>query len=219
MTTQRRALLAIALYIGLMLLAGWGVSEFVDRENLRRLVDSYGGLGILGFLLVEYVSVVLAPGYNTAIHIAAGYVFGGQLGWLLNMVATTAGLFTIIAIVKIWGRPLLLRIVSEKTLRQYDNATDRVGPIALFLVYVAPFFPDDELTYLIAAGQAPFRRYVLPVILGNIAKTSVSYIGDSGLQGLEMAVGSRIVVLVIGLVLIGAQEYVAVSRAKRTPHV
>jgi uncharacterized membrane protein YdjX (TVP38/TMEM64 family) len=197
-----------------MIVAGYLAVSFIDRFLLQAWVAEAGKGGIAVFLIVEYLYVVFVPLYNTPIHVAAGYIFGGSLGWLLNILATTAGLFTIIGLVKWFGRPMLSRLVSEPTLRKYDTAAMRFGPVALFAIYVAPFFPDDELTYIIAASQVSFVRYVLPVVFGNIAKTSVSYIGDQGTGGVPMAVVSRLAVLGVGIVVVGLQELM-VARALR----
>ena len=71
-----------------------------------------------------------------------------------------------------------------------------------------PLFPDDEVTYLLAAGKRiQLWRFIFPVILGNIAKTSTSYLGDEGTGGISMTIGTRVIVLVIGLIIIGIQEY------------
>lgn len=194
------------LYVSAMIVLGVIVTRFVDREWLRQIVDSAGILGIGVFLVIEYIYVVLVPVYNTMIHLAAGYVFGGSTGWVLNFVATSAGLFTIVLLVKRFGRPIVERVVARRVLDRYDAVSRRIGPIALFLIYVLPLFPDDEFTYLIAASQVRFGRFVLPVLLGNVTKAAVSYIGDEGTGGIPMAAGSRLVVLVVGIVVIGLQE-------------
>jgi uncharacterized membrane protein YdjX (TVP38/TMEM64 family) len=213
--SSRRAWLILITYLTLLTAVGVLLHLYVDREALRQMVNRSGSLGIWLFLLIEYLYIFFAPIYNTPIHLAAGYIFGGSLGWLLNFVATTAALFTIIALVKYFGRPLLARIVSESKLQKYDKLTQRIGPVALFIAYVLPLFPDDEITYMLAAGErVQFWRFILPVTLGNVTKAAVSFIGDEGSQGVPVALGSRILVLLVGLVLIGIQEYV-VRRSKR----
>ena len=77
----------------------------------------------------------------------------------------------------------------------------------MLIVYVLPFTPDDELTYIVAAGPVPFKRFILPVILGTIAKSAYSYIGDLGGKGVTIAVYFRIVLLILGILLVGLQEY------------
>lgn len=205
--TNRQALIMVFGYIFLMVILAIVLQQTVDREWLRQVVSDTGNFGLIIFFLIEYIYIILVPVYNTTIHLAAGYIFGGDIGWVLNFLATSAGLFTIIYLVKRFGRPLLQRIVPSRIYNRYDDLSHRIGPITLFLVYVLPLFPDDEITYLIAAGQVRFARFVLPVLLGNVTKAAVSYIGDEGMAGFQMALGTRVIVLVIGIILIGIQEY------------
>jgi len=213
---RRRARLVLAAYVGLTVSVGIAIATYVDRQFVKDLVDRSGTGGMVVFALVEYVYILLVPIFNTPIHLAAGYLFGGLTGWIINFISTTAALFTIVAMVRTFGRPLIRRAVQPDLLAKYDSATERIGPLSLFLVYVAPGFPDDELTYLAASGAPSFSRYVLPIVLGNIAKTSTSYLGDEGAAGLPMAIASRIVILAVGLVLIGLQERYARQRARAT---
>ena len=183
------------------------LGKYTDREVLRNIVSSYGILGNIIFISVSYLFVVLVPGYNTPIHIAAGYIFGPELGWVFNFIATTAGLFTIIWLVKKYGRPLVERLVKTKYLEKYDSILQKIGPISLFILYVLPGLPDDEVTYLLSASpKVNFKRFILPVILGTAAKTSVSYIGDQGSAGIIHSGIARIIGLVVGLIVIGIQE-------------
>lgn len=205
----------VVVMVGVALL----LRKYVDRENLRALVQENGSLGIWLFLLVEYIYVVLVPVYNTPIHLAAGYIFGGNMGWLLNFISTTAGLFTIVALVRYYGRPILRKVVSPAIFERYDKFAENISPIALFIVYVLPLFPDDEITYMLAAGgRIRFWRFILPILLGNVTKAAVSYIGDEGSAGVDTALGTRVVVFIVGVLIIGLQEYL-VHRSPSEPNV
>jgi len=205
--SNKKAWFFLILYISLMIILASALGQFVDKEWLQSTVSNYGSLGIVIFLFIEYSYIIFVPVYNTTIHLAAGYIFGGNLGWLLNFLATTAGLFTIILLVKRFGRPLVEKILSNETLTKYDKISEKIGPLTLFAVYVLPLFPDDEITYLIAASRTSFARFILPVLLGNITKSAVSYIGDEGTGGISLALASRVGVFVVGTILIGCQEY------------
>lgn len=212
---RRGALLALLLYTASVLVIGAWLHYYVDRTWLRNIIDQSGSAGIVVFILVEYVYILLVPFYNTPIHLASGYFFGGTIGFVLNVITTTAALLTIIALVKRYGRSMLVRVVSERVLLAYDKFTEAYGPLTLFLVYVLPGFPDDEITYMLAAsGRVSFLRFLLPVILGNLSKATVSFIGDRGMAGFPAALGSRIVVLFVGIILIGIQERLVLSRIK-----
>ena len=212
----KKAWIVLGLYIAFMVCLAFLLPQFIDREWLRSIVDQTGIWGIGVFLVIEYFYIIFVPIFNTTIHLAAGYIFGGNLGWVLNFITTTAGLFTIILLVKKFGRPLIEKIVPRQIVNRYDKVARRFGPLALFIIYVLPGFPDDEMTYLIAASPVKFSRFILPVLLGNVTKAAISYIGDEGSSGFDLAIGSRIVVLVVGLILIGVQEYFY-QRTSRKP--
>ena len=79
--------------------------------------------------------------------------------------------------------------------------------MTLLIVYVLPFTPDDELTYIVAAGPMAFKRFILPVLLGTLAKAAYSYIGDLGTRGITIAAYFRIALLIVGIIVVGLQEY------------
>lgn len=213
--SSRQAWALLIGYVSITVAVGLAIQHYVDQESLRSFVSGYGSWGPFLFLLIEYVYVLFVPIYNTPIHLAAGYIFGGSRGWLINFVATTGALFTIVALVKYYGRPLLNRVVSERTLNRYERFVGSIGPIALFVVYVLPLFPDDEITYMLAASErVRFWRFIAPIVLGNVTKAAVSYIGDRGSAGIATALSTRVVILVIGLILISAQEYLIRERQK-----
>jgi uncharacterized membrane protein YdjX (TVP38/TMEM64 family) len=183
-------------------------NKYVDRPVLQNIVSSAGKLGVLVYYLVEVAYITFTPFLNTFILIASGYIFGGALGAIINFLAAISSLFLIVFLVKKYGRPLLKKLVSENFYKHFDKITAKVGPVLLLVAYVIPFSPDDELTYIVAAGPLPFKRFILPVILGSIGKASYSYIGDLGGPGVLIATYTRVSVLVLGLIMVGLQEYI-----------
>ncbi len=82
----------------------------------------------------------------------------------------------------------------------------KFGPITLLICYILPFTPDDELTYIVAAGPIEIKRFILPILLGTLAKAAYSYIGDMGTNGIVIATYDRLIMLVVGLIFVGTQE-------------
>lgn len=203
-----KSLAPLVLYGLLMVVVAFLIKKYVNREILQEVVSSSGNLGLFVYYLIEVAYITFTPFLNTFILIASGYIFGGFLGFAVNFLAATTSLFLIVFLVKKYGRPLLKRVVSENFYKNFDKITQKVGPMLLLVAYVIPFSPDDELTYIVAAGPLGFKRFILPVLLGSIGKASYSYIGDLGGPGIIMATYFRISVLIIGLILVGLQEYI-----------
>lgn len=211
---KRKSIVMIGLYLCIMAAAAFVFSEYVDRESLQKIVRNADQLGIVLYALIEVVYVTFTPLMNTIILIVSGYLFGGHVGFAVNFISTAIGLFLIVFLVKRYGRTLLKRFVSAAIYDRFDKIVEKVGPITLLIVYVLPFTPDDELTYLVAAGPIGFNRFILPVLLGTAAKAGYSYIGAMGAKGLAVAAYFRIILLIFGLVAVGIQEYIF---TKRTP--
>lgn len=206
--TRTKSLLVLLAYALIVILVAVFFKRYLDQETLQLLVQKSGQWGIAIYLMVEILYIVFTPFLNTFILIASGYLFGGLLGAVINFIAAITSLLLIVFLVKKYGRPLLKKLVSENFYRHFDKIVEKVGPMLLLVAYVVPFSPDDELTYIVAAGPLGFKRFVLPVILGSIGKASYSYIGDLGGPGVLIAAYTRASVLVIGLVLIFIQEYI-----------
>ena len=178
--TKLKSIVAIGIYITLMILAAIIFSTYINQENLQEVVKSSGQWGMVVYFFIEVIYVTFTPLFNTFILIASGYLFGGHVGFIINFLATTVGLFLIIFLVKKYGRPLLKKVVAAKFYNRFDQIIQKVGPITLLVVYILPFTPDDELTYIIAAGPIGIKRFILPILLGTLAKSAYSYIGDLG---------------------------------------
>ena len=202
-----KSILILSIYIGLMIVAALILKNYIDKENLQVMVKSSGQLGVMIFFLIEVFYVTFTPLLNTAIFIASGFIFGGHMGFIINFFATTIGLFLIVFLVQKYGRPLLQKFVSPRFYKHFDTIIQKVGPIILLIVYVLPFTPDDELTYIVAAGPMGIKRFILPILLGNVAKAAYSYIGDKGTAGIAIAAYTRLIMLIVGLIAISIQEY------------
>ncbi len=203
-----KSILIISIYVVLMITAAVIFTKYINRESLQAIVKNSGQWGIAFYFLIEVVYVTLTPLFNTFILIASGYIFGGHLGFVINFFATSIGLFFIVILVKKYGRSLLQKVVPPNFYNRFDKITQRIGPITLLIVYVLPFTPDDELTYIAAAGPIAIKRFILPIIFGTMAKAAYSYIGDMGAKGIAIAGYSRLGLLIIGLITVGIQEYI-----------
>src|SRR3989338_2600105 len=101
------------------------------------------------------------------------------------------------------------KYIDRESLQALVQNSGGLGIVVYFLievVYVLPLTPDDELTYIVAAGPIGFKRFILPIFLGTLAKSAYSYIGDMGTRGIVIATYARLILLVVGLIAVGLQE-------------
>ena len=173
-------------------------SYVIDKETLRNFINGYGAFGPLVFILLEVAAIIFLPVSNYPLFMAGGLIFGPWPGLMVNWVSIAIGSCLILWITKKFGRPLVNRLVNQKTLAKYDGYVNKYGQFGLFIACVLPLFPDDELIYLAGLSSLPVKKILSAVIFGRIPAAAFSFIGYEVINGTIISIVVRLVVLVIG---------------------
>ena len=139
-------------------------SFFSNQEQLRSFVNSYSIFAPIIFIIIQILQVVLTPISHYVVGIAGGFLFGTWLGFLYNWIGRVIGTFIAFYLGRKFGRKIIKHLVKEETLRKYDKVFEK-GKTILFLMYLLPLFPDDELSYL--AGFSSIKAKVFLPIVSN----------------------------------------------------
>lgn len=197
-----KALLFILGYFALVAIVWHFISSYViDKETLRNFVNGYGAFGPAVFILLEIAVIIFLPISNYPVFMAAGLIFGPWLGFVINWAGIVIGSSLILWLTRKFGRPLVNHLVNQKTLEKYDGYVQKYGQLGLFIAYVLPFFPDDELTYLAGLSSLPVKKIIYIVIFGRIPAAAFSFIGNHIVSGTIISVIIRLAVLVVGVAI------------------
>jgi uncharacterized membrane protein YdjX (TVP38/TMEM64 family) len=160
---------SLALVLSLALVAGLAVAPGVrpgaahamdlvlrgDLPALRDYLRSFGAWAPLVSIALVQVQAILAPIPASPLMYANGLVFGALWGGLLSWVSILGSAILCFALARLFGRPLVERLVSPRALAWCDRRFGQFGPFALFLGRLVPFTAFDLLSY--AAGLTPMR--------------------------------------------------------------
>ena len=194
--------LTIIIYFGFIILVWYFISSFlVDKESIRDIVSNYGIFSPLIFILIQITQNIVAPIAHQPLLMAGGFIFNPITGFFLNWIGTIIGTFLIVLISKKFGRPLVNKMVSEKIISKYDSFVKKISPFGLFLIYAIPFFPDDEITYLVGLSAMPLRSIVLAIISGKIGGATNSFIGNDPVSGTFISIIIGGAVLILGSII------------------
>ena len=132
---------------------------------------------------------------------ANGLLFGTLWGGLLSWASILASAVLCFGLARLWGRPLVERVVSPTALAWADQAFIRFGPFALVLGRLIPLTPFDLLSY--AAGLTPMRLGPFCVATG-LGMTPAIFLtaaaGDLGIRSpWALVAGSLAIAGVAGL--------------------
>ncbi len=147
----------------------WQTGLFSSPARLQSYISGFGLAGAVVFTLFQAVQVVI-PILPGGISCLAGVLlFGAWRGFLYNYIGICAGSILAFSAAKLYGRPLLRCLFSEKLITKYEEWTSeksrfaKMFAIAIFL----PMAPDDFLCYLAGTTEMRLSLFTGIIMLGK----------------------------------------------------
>lgn len=171
---QSRRLLNILSLMGLLLSGATAIyfyhlGIFQDPTVLKELVSSSRFLGPLAFVLIQVIQVVI-PVIPGGISTAAGVmIFGPVAGFFYNYIGICLGSLILFSLGRQFGKPLILRLINEKTYDRYAHWLENQGRFEKFfaLAIFFPIAPDDALCLMASLTKISLKRFSLIILLGK----------------------------------------------------
>ena len=185
-----------------------------DLEGLEAWGRRQGPAAALATTLLMIAQALAAPIPAVLVTFTNSLLFGWVLGGILSIASATLAAGICFGLARLYGEPLVRRLVSEKSIARMGNFLDRHGASTVLAARLVPFVPFDPISYL--AGLSPMRTwtFVWATFLGQIpAGMAYSYLGQQiGDPQRFMVAGAG---LFLALVVLG----LAARRVLRTPPV
>jgi uncharacterized membrane protein YdjX (TVP38/TMEM64 family) len=151
-----------------------------DVQALRAYFLSFGPWApIISALLMIFQSVI-APLPAFVITFTNGLVFGVWWGALLSWSSAMAGAALCFYLARIYGRPLVEKIVGAHNLELVDKFFEKYGKHAIIIARFLPFVPFDPISYGAGLTRMSFWGFFVATGIGQLPATIVySYLGQS----------------------------------------
>jgi uncharacterized membrane protein YdjX (TVP38/TMEM64 family) len=174
------AILFIGVLAFLTIRFGPDLTRLVSNpQQFREHLLSFGPWSPVVFMLFQVIQVVIAVIPGEPLQIAGGYMFGTFLGTVYSIVGITVGYIIVFFSVKLFGYPLVKKLVAEKDLEKFSFLMNSPKLEAtIFLLFLIPGIPKDMLVYL--AGLTPLHPvtfFLIITIARAPAMIGSSYIG------------------------------------------
>ena len=131
------------------------VRLYEDKQQVRAMVDRWGGWAPIVFIGIQAMQVIIAPIPGDVTGLLGGFVFGQWLGFLYSTIGLTIG-----SLVAFWvGRRLGATFVQDMAPRAWGRMSFLVeaeGAILCFIIYLIPGLPKDFGCYLFGVSPMPF---------------------------------------------------------------
>lgn len=177
-------IILVTLFVGtlafLTIRFGPEVTRLVSNpQQFRDYLLSFGQWSAVVFMLFQVVQVVIAVIPGEPVQLAGGYMFGTFWGTIYSTIGITVGYIIVFFAVRLFGYPLVKKLVSEKEFEKFSVLINSPKLEAtIFLLFLIPGIPKDILVYI--AGLTPINPIIFFLII-TIARTPAmigsSYIG------------------------------------------
>jgi len=118
-----------------------------DLARLRDWLRSLGAWGPLALIAINAAQIVAAPIPGQLVQAAAGYLFGLWPGALYGALGMTLGGALSMSLGRVYGRPLVTRLVGAERLAQWERVAHTDSPLIWCVLLLPPF---GDIPYLIA---------------------------------------------------------------------
>lgn len=163
-----------AMYMALFALLSW-IVHIVGLQELQLIVAGAGIWGPLFYVGIKAMTFTFAPLSAGPIQLAAGVLFGIELGTFYSLLGEVIGGTINVMIGRLFGRPLILRFVGVQGLERIDSFYHRylddwkqllAARLVLFSVY-------DFISYAVGLGRIRMLVYILVSFFGGWLPTYI----------------------------------------------
>jgi len=159
-------LILAGLTVGFLLLRQSGrLAMFSSPDALKAWVDGFGPAAPAVFFAVQVAQVIVSPIPGSATTVVGGMMFGFWSAFALSTVAVVVGSLIAFGLARAFGRPLVSRMVGPKITERYLGAMTSRARIALLLMFLLPFFPDDALSLVAGLTGISWIFFLLAVLI------------------------------------------------------
>lgn len=194
----------------------WNWLRSFSQDGFRDYIRSFGALGWLVLLGLQFLQVFIALIPGELLETAAGYAFGPVAGTLLCYAGVAAASALVFLLTRRFGVRLVEVFISREKIRQFRFInTQRKRDVLIFLLFFIPGTPKDLLTYFVGLTDIKLSTFLVLSLTARIPSVLSSTIGGH-LLGEEHYWGAVLLYGITGIVsLLGLMIYNRILRRKQ----
>lgn len=178
----------------------WNWLNSFSQEEFREYIRSFGVLGWLVLLGLQFLQVFIALIPGELLETAAGYAFGPFLGTVLCYAGIAAASSLVFLLTRKYGVRLVEVFISREKINQLrwiNTETKRNNLI--FLIFFIPGTPKDLFTYFVGLTDMKFHVFLAISLVARIPSVLSSTFGGH-LLGEGRYGGAVLLYAIVGVV-------------------
>lgn len=201
----------VIIYIVYFILVKTNILEQITSfEDLRRLILSFGGWGIITYIVINLLQCVVIPIPTTLTVLVGTVIYGPFEAFLYATIGVILGSSISFLIGRYCSRPAINWIFGKEKVDKYQNILNKRAELILFLTLTLPFFPDDLICMMAGVSDIKYYRFLLiSVFARGVGLATISFFGSGKIipfSGWGIAVWSMIACVVVAILIIAFKK-------------
>lgn len=204
----------LAVFITLFI---WNWLSSFSQEEFRAYIQSFGVMGWLVLLGLQFLQVFIALIPGELLETAAGYAFGPLMGTVVCYVGIAAASSVVFFLTRKFGVRLVEVFISREKINElrFINTESKRNNL-IFLIFFIPGTPKDLLTYFVGLTDIKLHVFLAISLVARIPSVISSTFGGH-LLGEGQYWGAILLYGIVGIVsLAGLLVYNKVILPRRT---
>ncbi len=152
---------------------------FTDRSRAIHFIQSFHPFGEAAFIVLQILQVIAAPIPGEATGFIGGFIYGPIMGTIYSTIGLTVGSWIAFVLARIFGMPLVEKVVKPEVIRKYDHFLEHQGAFVSFLLFLIPGFPKDYLCYIMGVSYMPTQKFIIISTVGRLLGTILLSVSGS----------------------------------------
>ena len=179
-----------------------------DPETVKQIIDSYGILGPLAFILMFIAQIIIAFIPGEPLEIAAGYAFGLFVGTLVVWIGTTAGSVIVYFLTRRYGTRFVELFIPRERFEsiEYLKSSKKLRNI-MFVLFLVPGTPKDVMTYFIGLTDIGLGELIVILSIARFPSAISSVIAGYAIVSKNSRLALTVFAVTVVLSVIGIYLY------------
>ncbi len=178
-----------------------------DSKKAIEFIQSFHPYDDFVFIALQIFQVLIAGALPAELTgFIGGYLYGPVLGTIYSTAGLSVGSWLAFFLARIYGLPLVRRVVKASVMQRYDHFMHQRGPSVSFILFLMPGFPKAALCYIIGLSPMKIWTFMAVSTAGRLFGTILLSVSGSSVRNNQGMVFLAIVGIV-GVIFLFAYFY------------
>ncbi len=169
------------------------------NQKLIAFIESFHPYDDFVFIIIQAFQVLVAGVIPAEISgFVGGYLYGPVVGIIYSTIGLSIGSWLAFILSRIYGLPLVRKMVKPQLMENYDHLIEERGPLACFILFLIPGFPKAALCYIIGLSRMNIWTFIGISTVGRLFGTILLSVSGDSFRTMRIAV----LLIILGLIAI-----------------